>query len=329
MITCKSPLRITLAGGGTDLPSYYKKKGSGRVLSVAINKYVYITINKPFINKHVIRYSEIERIKNVNEIRHNIFREAFKLLKPLDDDYIEISSMADCPSGTGLGSSGAFTVALLNALSINLGHYKEKKELAEMACEIEINKLKNPVGKQDQYISAFGGIKLFDFLENEEVIVNALPFNQSILESLNDKLLLFFTGISREANNILIDQDERSKISEDKIMTELDEIKNNVNKIVSYLSNQNFDQFGLSMNEHWMKKKERSPGMSSPFIDECYLTAINNGALGGKLVGAGGGGFFLLYTNDPQKLRNAMTKKGLREMRFSFDEFGSVGGRST
>ena len=321
MIITRSPLRISLGGGGTDLPSYYLRYG-GSVLSAAINKYVYVTVNRPFIQTIILKYSKIERINTVEEINHPIIRESIRTLN-LKTPQIEITTLADIPSGTGLGSSGSFTTALIKAL---FSHYRRSihtQELAEKASEIEIEILREPIGKQDQYIAAFGGITEFTFQENGKVEVKPLEISVETTHDLEDNLLLFYTGLSRSAGSILKDQDSKSLSGEKEMIENLHFIKELGQKIkVALLQNDTW-YFADLMHEHWERKKRRSSGMTNSFINEAYEISRLNGALGGKIVGAGGGGFLMLYANDREKLRSSMGKLGLEEVRFNFDFEGT------
>ena len=321
MIITRSPLRITLGGGGTDLPSYYSKY-SGFLISAAIDKYVYITIHKAFGAEYLLKYSELERVKTVEEIKHPIIRECLRELN-LSDGYLEISSLADIPAGTGLGSSGSFTTALLKALYAYEKQIVSTRFLAEQACKIEIEKLKEPIGKQDQYIAAFGGLTCFEFLPDQRVEISPLRITKENLYNLQDNLIMLFTGYSRSASAILKEQDDKSKENNDEMIENLHHVKK-----LGMLSKEALEQgrlhdFGVLMNEHWEFKKQRASGMSNPDIDEWYDFALSNGAVGGKLIGAGGGGFLLFYTEDKMKLRRAMNERGLEEVRFSFDFEGT------
>ena len=298
MIITRSPLRITLGGGGTDLPSYYRENG-GFLISAAIDKYVYVTVTRPFSPGVYLKYSSIENVNNINGVQHPIIRESLKIIINADAPQIEITTLADIPSGTGLGSSGSFTTALIKAL---FTHYKKSihpKELAELASEIELIKLKEPIGKQDQYISAFGGLTVLTFNKDETVEVEPLAISIKTQHDLEDNLLLFYTGISRSASSILLDQDSRSKNNEVDILENLHFTKVIGYKIKEALVLGDTFRFGQLMNEHWEQKKYRSPGMSSEQIDGIYNTALKNGAVGGKLVGAGGGGFVPPDPPDP------------------------------
>jgi D-glycero-alpha-D-manno-heptose-7-phosphate kinase len=321
MIIARSPLRISLGGGGTDLPSYYKEHG-GFLLAAAIDKYVYATVMRPFTPGIYLKYSNLEHVDFVKDVRHPIIREVLDELN-LKTPQIEITTLADIPSGTGLGSSGSFTTALIKALYSHFRKSIHPKELAELACKIELEKLGEPIGKQDQYISAFGGITAFTFKSDGTVLSETLGISTETLHKLEDDLLLFFTGISRSASSILSDQDIKSKTNDSKMLENLHFTKELGVRSRDALLSGNTIEFGHILNEHWIHKKERSSGMSNDFINNAYNIAINNGAIGGKLVGAGGGGFLLFYSNDKDKLRNAMSQLKLEEVRFKFDFEGT------
>jgi D-glycero-alpha-D-manno-heptose-7-phosphate kinase len=321
MIITRSPLRVSLGGGGTDLPSYYKEHG-GFLIAGAINKYVYATVMRPFSTGIFLKYSKIENIKNVTEVSHPIIREILQKLN-LKTPQIEITTLADIPSGTGLGSSGSFTTALIKAL---FTHYKKAihpNELAELACEIELVKLKEPIGKQDQYISAYGGITTLTFEETGTIRVEPLPISIKTQHDLEDNLLLFFTGISRSASSILVDQNSRSMNNEKNMLENLHYTKRIGFQSKDALILGDTIKFGELMNEHWEHKKSRSQGMTNDQINLIYETALKNGAVGGKLVGAGGGGFLMFYAYDKEKLRDSMQKLNLEEVRFNFDYEGT------
>jgi len=321
MVLSRSPLRITLGGGGTDLKSYYKKN-DGFLISAAINKYVYVTITRPFKEGIYLKYSEIEKVKKVSQINHPIIREALKLQK-LKTPQIEITTLTDIPSGTGLGSSGSFTTGLLKALYSHKKKLIQPNELAELASDIEINKLKEPIGKQDQYISAFGGLNCFYFKKNGNVLVEPLKISHKSLEDLEDNLLIFFTGFSRKASDILQEQDRKSKKYEEKMLSNLNFVKDLGLKSKKYLENGNINKFAELMNVHWEYKKSRSKNMTNKTISKCYDDALKNGAVGGKLVGAGGGGFLMFYASNKEKLRRKMLQNKLEEVRFGFDFQGT------
>jgi len=321
MIITRSPLRITLGGGGTDLPSYYREYG-GFVIAATIDKYVYVTVMRPFIPGIFLKYSKLEHVERVDEVQHSIIREAIKMLE-FRTPQIEITTLADIPAGTGLGSSGSFTTALLRALYAHRRRLLHPSELAQLACEIEINRLGEPIGKQDQYIAAYGGITCFQFHSDESVGASPLRINMDTLFELEDSLLLFFTGFSRSAGDILKDQKARTQKEDPEMVQNLHYVKELGVRSQKVLESGKTAEFGEIMHEHWLHKKRRSQGMSNPQIDEWYELGRKNGAIGGKLVGAGGGGFLMFYAEDRKQLRQSMAKAGLEEMRFRFDFEGT------
>lgn len=322
MIIARSPMRISLGGGGTDLPSYYSQFG-GFFISAAIDRYVYVMTHTAWnSDEYIIKYSQLERTKSISEIKHPIIRAALNMLEI--EPNIEICSIADIPAGTGLGSSGSFTTALLKSLHAYKKHTLISPEaLAEQAFQIEMKDVCSPVGKQDQYISAYGGITCFDIDLNGHVTVCPAALSQETLYTLEDNLAIFFTGYSRSANDLLKDQDDRSKKSDGKMIEDLHFVKSLGLKIKDALESGKLHQFGLLMHEHWERKRSRSRGMSNSKIDELYNLGIENGAIGGKLIGAGGGGFLMFYTENKRQLRDAMLKAGVEELRFKFDFEGS------
>ena len=321
MIITRSPLRISLGGGGTDLPSYYQEH-SGYLIAAAIDKYVYITLHRTFVQELIIKYSKLERVNSLEEIEHPIIRESLKLLE-VDLRRLEITSMADIPSGTGLGSSGSFTTALLRGLHALKKNPIQTRELAEQACHIELDRLKEPIGKQDQYIAAFGGITCFRFNPNGYVDATPLKISQDSLYTLEDNLLLFFTGYSRSAATTLKEQDAKTKSNDKDMVNNLHFVKELGRESKEALESGDLKKFAELMNVHWEHKKKRSQKMSNDHIDEWYHLALQNGALGGKLIGAGGGGFLMFYTEDRVRLRKAMLDSGLEEVRFRFDFEGT------
>jgi D-glycero-alpha-D-manno-heptose-7-phosphate kinase len=321
MIITRSPLRVSLGGGGTDLPSYYSEHG-GFLVAAAIDKYVYITKHTTFQQEIIVKYSKLERVATVDQVEHPIVREALKLTG-VTDPHIELTSMADIPGGTGLGSSGSFTTALLRALHAFKKNSISPAELAEQACDIEINKLGEPIGKQDQYIAAVGGITAFTFHKDGRVEFRPCKIAEETLYNLEDNLLLFFTGYSRSASSILKDQNDRSKNNDSAMLDNLHFTKDLGHKSLRCLETGNLDEFAMLMDVHWQRKKARSAGMSNGQINQWYDHAMANGALGGKLIGAGGGGFLMFYAGDKRRLRHAMLEKGLQEVRFRFDFEGT------
>jgi D-glycero-alpha-D-manno-heptose-7-phosphate kinase len=321
MIIARSPLRVTLGGGGTDLPSYYEKFG-GFLVAAAIDKYVYITVHETFVPDLIVKYSELERVPDATQLRHPIFREAFALLG-LDGHGLELASMADIPAGTGLGSSGSFTISLLKALHAHKKNLVHPAELAAQACEIELGRLREPIGKQDQYIAAYGGITCFKFLPDGRVEAWPLKLSDETRDALEDNLLLFFTGYSRSASAILKEQDQKSKAADAGMIENLHFVKDLGLQSQRALEAGDLHEFARLMDVHWQRKQQRSGGMSNPKINEWYDLALANGALGGKLIGAGGGGFLMFYVEDKARLRLAMRPTGLREVRFGFDFEGA------
>lgn len=321
MIIGRSPLRITLAAGGTDLKSYYSLYG-GFTVSAAINQYIYTTIHQTYSDEMLIRYSQIEKVKSVKDIHHPIIREALLLLNVLGPN-IEITSMADQSSGTGLGSSSAFTCCLLKALHKFKKFQIAPQQLAEMACHIEIDILKEPIGKQDQYISAFGGTTIFEFEKDDTVKVRPLNISESISNQLEENLIMFHVGYHRSASLMLKDQDNKSKALDRDMINNLHFVKELGYKSLDALESGDLIKFGHLMHEHWENKKKRSLGMSNPDIDKWYELGLNNGAIGGKLNGAGAGGLLMFYTENKKKLIKAMSAVGLKEVEIKFDYEGT------
>ncbi|MEO7270601.1 MAG: galactokinase [Vicinamibacterales bacterium] len=321
MIITRSPLRITLGGGGTDLPSYYRTHG-GFLIAAAIDKYVYVTVMRPFTPGIYLKYSKLEHVDAADDVQHPIIREAIKLVG-FRTPQIEITTLADIPAGTGLGSSGSFTTALVKALYAHRRRLLHPNELAELACEIEIDRLEEPIGKQDQYIAAYGGITCFTFREDGGVEAEPLKLPIDAMFGLEDNLLLFFTGFSRTAGSILADQQTRTTSHDETMLANLHYVKDLGLRSRAALERGDTAAFGELLHEHWEHKKRRSRGMSNPQIDEWYELGRKNGALGGKLVGAGGGGFLMFYAEDHRRLRSAMASAGLEEIRFRFDFEGT------
>jgi D-glycero-alpha-D-manno-heptose-7-phosphate kinase len=321
MIITRSPLRISLGGGGTDLPSYYRKH-TGFLVAAAIDKYVCITLHQTFVPELIVKYSRLERVASVDEVQHPIIREALRLVG-VQAPNLEITSMADIPAGTGLGSSGSFTTALLKALHTHKKNLMHPRELAEQACHIEIDVLGEPIGKQDQFIAAYGGLTCFQFLPNDQVLATPLKVDTDTLYNLEDNLLLFFTGYSRSASSILKEQDDKSKQRQQAMVDNLHFVKELGYQSKEALEQGDLRRFAELMKVHWEYKKQRSGAMSNGDINKWYELALANGALGGKLIGAGGGGFLMFYAEEKMKLRQAMSEAGLREVRFRFDFEGT------
>ncbi len=321
MIIGRSPLRISIGGGGTDLPSYYRAHG-GFVLSAAITQYVYVTFQLTPLKEMVFRYSQIERVKSVAEIKHPIIREALKLTG-VDAPNMEVVSVADIPAGTGLGSSGTFTTCLLKVLHKHKRHFIHAPDLAEMACHIELDLLKEPIGKQDQYIAAFGGMTAFDFRQDGKVDATPLKASDEIIDLLEDNLVMVSTGYYRSASTVLKEQDDKSKKNDQSMIDNLHFVKDLGYRSREAIEAGNLSRYGELMHEHWLHKKKRSPLMSNADIDRWYDLALGNGAIGGKVIGAGGGGFLLFYTEEKAKLRAALKREGLMEIKLSFDYEGT------
>jgi D-glycero-alpha-D-manno-heptose-7-phosphate kinase len=321
MIIARSPLRVSLGGGGTDLPSYYEQH-TGFLIAAAIDKYVYLTLHETFVPDLIVKYSKLERVPAAAQLEHPIIREAFALLG-MDGHSLELTSMADIPAGTGLGSSGSFTTALLKVLHAFKKNLIQPAELAEQACQIEIGRLREPIGKQDQYIAAYGGITCFRFLREGEVEAWPLRISEETRFNLEDNLLLFFTGYARAASSILREQDQRSKDADASMIDNLHFVKELGLRSKDALERGDLHEFARLMDVHWQRKKQRSGSMSNAQINEWYDLAMSHGALGGKLIGAGGGGFLMFYASDKARLRHAMRRAGLQEVRFRFEFEGT------
>jgi D-glycero-alpha-D-manno-heptose-7-phosphate kinase len=317
----RSPLRITFGGGGTDLPSYSQEYG-GFLIAAAIDRYVYVTVNRPFAPGIFLKYSKLEHVEHTSEIEHPIIREVIDMLE-FHKPQLEITTLADIPAGTGLGSSGSFTTALIKALYAHQRLLLHPSKLAQLACEVEIERLKEPIGKQDQYIAAYGGITCFHFHLNGTVEAKPLQISQNTLYELEDSLLLFFTGFSRSAGSLLKDQDRRTRAWDQEMVQNLHYVKDLGLRSKHALESGNIHEFGELLHEHWEHKKQRTAGMSNSQIDEWYQMGRANGAIGGKLVGAGGGGFLMFLAEDRKRLRQTMAKIGLDEVRFHYDFEGT------
>ena len=320
VIFSRAPLRVSLGGGGTDLPSYYREYG-GFVVAAAIDKYVYMLIHTEFQRRWRMKYSDTEEVDDVSDIRHPILRET--LLRRWRGNPLEIASVADVPAGTGMGSSGAYTVCLIKGLAHARRISTTPGMLAEAACEIEIDVLGDPVGKQDQYVAAHGGICAYTYNSDGTVEVEPLELDHSTLIRLRNQMLLFYVGGSRSASAILNDQRVRSEAADPVMLENLHHTKELGARSADTLRQGDLDGYAQAMHEHWEHKRERSPGMSNERIDQLYALARRSGVIGGKLLGAGGGGFLLLYTHRPEDTRQAMTMSGVNELLFDF-EFGGV-----
>ena len=316
MIITKTPFRISFVGGGTDIIDYYKVD-YGAVISATINKYMYITVNKRFDDSIRVSYSKTEIVDDVDELWHEIVKECLKLVGIKKG--IEITSISDIPAGTGLGSSSSFTVGLINALFSYTGDHLSAKQMAELACKVEIDILKHPIGKQDQYAAAYGGINFFQFNKDETVFEEKIKFIDEDYKKMNRKLMMFWTGISRSADKILEKQKKNTKVK----IENLNFMRNQVYELRNIIKTEGFTKkFGEMLHEGWLKKKEITNGISSNQIDQKYELARQAGAVGGKILGAGGGGFLLLYCDEENqsKVRKAI---GLKEMNFRIEKYGS------
>jgi D-glycero-alpha-D-manno-heptose-7-phosphate kinase len=320
MIIARAPLRITLGGGGTDLPTYYEENNGGFLVAAAINKHVYVSAHENFENEYLLKYSSIEKVTKVNQIVHPIIREALKILDLPPG--IEISSLADIPAGTGLGSSGTFTVSLLKSLSTYSSISLDNSEIAQLACKIEIDLLKNPVGKQDQYISAMGGVRALEFLPNGEVICQELQLSPQIRLMLERNLLLFFTGIRRSATQELSALENSDRMLTRDVIANLDAVKQAGMDAAEALALGNLLDYAAMLTNQWHLKLLRSKTPINLKVNEWIQAGLEAGAIGGKLVGAGGGGFLLFYAAEQKELRSRMSELGLREVPFTFDNEG-------
>jgi D-glycero-alpha-D-manno-heptose-7-phosphate kinase len=321
VIFTRAPLRVSLGGGGTDLPSYYENH-EGFLVSGAIDKYVYMLVHTVFQRRYLVKYSDIEEVDRPEDIKHPIFREA--LCRHWRGNPLEIASVADVPAGTGMGSSGAFAVCLLKSLAHARSTSITPAALAEAACEIEIEVLKEPVGKQDQYVAAHGGICSYTFHRDGGVTVEPLELDRETLSKLRDRLLLFFTGETRSASAILSDQDSRSKQQDPAMIESLHRTKAMGYQARDLLVEGDLEGYASLMHEHWILKRKRSSGIANSSIDRLYALSREAGVLGGKLVGAGGGGFLLVYTRNPEETRNAMAGENALELPFHFEFDGAV-----
>lgn len=322
MIISRTPLRISLGGGGTDLPSYYENSGGGFLIAAAISKHIYVNVHENFEHSYLLKYSRIENALSTEEIHHPIIREALKYLRTPPG--VEISSQADIPAGTGLGSSGTFTVGLLKSLHSYHSIEISNLELAKLACEIEIYTLGNPVGKQDQYISAFGGISSLEFNSDGTVECNHLSLTKETMSKLQDNLLLFFTGVKRSATQELSALEVSERELSPSVRANLDQVKKAGKEAHHALINGDLDSFSRMLTDQWELKLSRSSTEVNLSIDSWIRKGLRAGAIGGKLVGAGGGGFLLFYAEEKQFLREEMAAIGLREIHFDIDFKGST-----
>lgn len=321
MIISRAPVRLSMGGGGTDLPSYYSKFG-GFLMAVSINKYVHILVNKRFQEDIRLSYSETEIVKNVDDIKHNIFREALRYTGIKSQ--LELVSVADVPSRCGLGTSSTFTVALLNGLFAYKRDYKPIDQIAEAACYLEIDILREPIGKQDQYASAFGGFNAYYFEKDGTVNVEPVKIKQENLIELQNNILLFYLNKERSASDILAEQNKKSMQNDDMTFERLHKIKKIGLYTKKVFESGNINEFGEILNEHWQTKKGLSKKISDEYVDEIYDTALKNGAIGGKVVGAGGGGFILFYCPyEKSKLIESLKKFNIYPMWFTFEFEGA------
>lgn len=322
MIISRAPLRFSLGGGGSDLPAYSRVHG-GFVVSAAIDKYVYVTANRRFYRDMRLAYSQTEIVKTIDEIEHPIFREALRMLGV--DHSIELTSVAELPSNSGLGSSSTFTVALLNALHAYRREFVSSRQLADEACTLEIERLGEPIGKQDQYISAFGNVTALTFDTDGSVHVEPVPVRDEALDELESNLLIVYSGIERQARTVLVDQEQQLKKPDGAAADGMHRIKAIGHEVHRLLCDGDVDRYGELLHEHWLRKRQQAASMSDPTLDEHYEAARRAGAIGGKIMGAGGGGFFMFYvrSGDKRRVLEALTKRGLRRLRFRFDMDGA------
>jgi D-glycero-alpha-D-manno-heptose-7-phosphate kinase len=323
MIITRTPFRFTLGGGGTDLPAYYSKHG-GFIFAAAINKYMVINLNRPIVDCLVrVKYSKSETVKHRDELQHDIAKEAMRMTGI--ENSLEIASMADVPAGTGLGSSSSYAVGLLSGLHAMKKEAVDMQELAEEACDLEINRLGKPIGKQDQYMAAFGGLRVLDIDKEGTVKVRNAQIEDSTLEELNRNLLMFYTNTSHSATRILSEQSQGAREDKKNVIESLHVIKEIGYKVLEAAESGNITDIGLLFDKHWKFKKNMSAVISNSRLDEVYEYALQNGALGGKITGAGGGGFFVFYVEkDHAKFREAMKRMNLLEMRYRFEGDGST-----
>ncbi len=319
MIISRTPFRISFTGGGSDISDFYLNHG-GAVLSTTIDKYVYLSMHPYFAEKKsLLKYSENELVSNNNEIKHPIIKEVFN---HFDITGVDLSSSADIPGGTGMASSSAFTAGLINVCASYKGIYLSKKEISDPTCKIEIENLREPIGKQDQYACAYGGLNLIEFHKNDDVTVEKINLKPTVLKNLNDNLILFYLGKTRSASSILSEQ--KKTIKDEAKVNSLRKMVNLTFDLKTYLLKNDIDKLGEILHEGWILKKNLSNGISSPVIDELYESGIKAGALGGKLLGAGGGGFLLFYVKDQQKKKVINKLKNLVFTDFNFEQTGTT-----
>jgi len=322
MIITRTPFRLTLGGGGTDLPSFYREQG-GFILAVGIDKYMYLNVNTPIVDDKIrVRYTKSEFVDHVDKVEHTLAREALRFFRISNG--IEIVSVADIPAGTGLGSSSCYLVGLLNGLHALMQRQVSPQQLAEEACYIELEILRKPIGKQDQFMAAYGGLTKIEINQNGTVAATRLDLEVDLLENLEQNILLFYTNEVRDATAVLKKQDQATRRNDRTVVGSLREIKDIGQEICDVISNGNLRRFGELLDVHWQSKKRLSEGVTNPQIDAIYELAKQNGAIGGKISGAGGGGFMMLYCEEGKtRLREAMRTAGLRELKFRVDFEGS------
>jgi D-glycero-alpha-D-manno-heptose-7-phosphate kinase len=322
VIVSRAPVRFSLGGGGTDLPSYSSVHG-GFLVAAAIDKFIYVSANRRFYDSIRLAYSKTETVTSVDAIDHRIFREALRFARI--DQGIELTSVADVPPNSGLGSSSSFTVALLNALHTYKHEFVSSEQLAEEACHIEIDVLKEPIGKQDQYIAAYGGVTAFSFNPDGTVDAERVPTRPEVLDELESNLLIFYSGVERAAASVLSQQGQTITKNTDGAVERMHRIKALGKDTLDILTRGNIDAYGELLHEHWMNKRKLASNMTDSVIDEHYEAARNAGAIGGKLMGAGGGGFFMFYARPGERraVHAAMSARGLRPLRFRFESSGA------
>lgn len=322
MILTRAPFRITLGGGGTDLPAYYSKHG-GFVVSAGIDKYMFINVNRPVVDDLIrLKYSQSEMVSSIDELNHIGAREVMRFVGI--EKGVEISSIADSPEGTGLATSSSYTVALLKALHTLKRDYMPLQQLAEEACTIEMQIMKLPAGKQDQYMAAFGGLTVLDIAKDGTVAVRKVEIGDDAVDELNYNMLVFYTNVTRSSSDILHDQGNSLREEKKEVTESMHTIKELGYRMLEALEKENLAEVGKIFDTHWHHKKKTSTKISSPHFDKIYDVARRSGALGGKISGAGGGGFFTFYAEgDHKKLREAMRSLGLREMKYRFDFEGA------
>lgn len=318
MVISKTPFRISFVGGGSDLPSYYLNHG-GAVLSTSIDKYIYLSMHGYFIeNKYFLKYSKNELVDSIDEIKHPIIREVFKYF---DIKGVDFNSSADLPSGTGMGSSSSFTSGLINLCSTYKGQYMSREAIADLACRIEIDILNEPIGKQDQYACAIGGLNFIEFCKDNSVNVEKIHLDVERRNTMSNNLMLFYLGNVRSASSVLSEQ--KQNIEDGKKIENLSKMVDLAYVLKSEILRGEIDALGEILHKGWLLKKELASGISSQFIDHYYDLAIKAGAIGGKLLGAGGGGFLLFYVKQENQVSVKNALKDLTFTEFNFDNSGT------